>query len=300
MRILVTGGAGFIGHHLAALLAREGIDVRIFDSLINGKRERIPAGAQFIQGDIRDRSALAGAMLGVTHVVHLAALVSVAESMANPLATHDVNVTGMGQVLEAMREAGLTRIVYASSAAVYGDEPSLPKSESSPLWPQSPYALSKALNEAQAGMYERTFGLSPVGLRLFNVYGPGQAGNHPYASVIPRWVEAARAGRALTIYGDGTQTRDFIHVRDIARAIRRALTASAAGVFNIASGEETSLMELKRVIAGAYPGTVTVRQEPPRAGDIAHSVADIGAARRDLGFAPTVDLQTGVAELLAL
>lgn len=299
MKVLVTGGAGFIGSHLVALLVREGVDVRVFDSLISGKKEHVPEAAEFIKGDVRDRVVLASALEGVTHVVHLAALVSVAESMTDPLAFHDVNVTGTENVLAAMRTAGISRIVYATSAAVYGDEPSLPKSESSPLAPLSPYALSKALNEMQAGLYGRAFGLSPIGLRFFNVYGPGQAGNHPYASVIPRWVEAARAGRAITVYGDGSQTRDFVHVRDVAEALYRALTKEATGIFNIASGEETSLQELQRIIAGSREG-VAVKNESPRAGDILRSVADISAARRILEFAPSVSLEEGVKELLTV
>ncbi|MDD2657871.1 MAG: NAD-dependent epimerase/dehydratase family protein, partial [Candidatus Pacebacteria bacterium] len=267
MRILVTGGAGFIGSHLVALLASKGIEVRVLDSLVSGKRERVPAGVDFIQGDIRDRDALMAAMKDVTQVVHLAALVSVAESMADPLSTHEVNVTGTEHVLQAMRGAGVKRIVYASSAAVYGDEPSLPKRESSPLQPQSPYALSKVINEAQAGMYERAFGLSPVGLRFFNVYGPGQAGNHPYASVIPRWIEAVRAGRPVTVYGDGSQTRDFVHVRDVAQAIYLALVSNATGVFNIASGEEVSLTELAQIMCES----IHTKHEPSPPGDILRS-----------------------------
>jgi len=300
MKVLIIGGAGFIGSHVVDLLIKEGIEVRVFDSLISGKRERIPTGAQFIQGDIRDRDALASAMQDVTHIVHLAALVSVAESMTNPLATHEVNVTGMENVLDAMRTLGIKRIVYASSAAVYGDEPSLPKRESSSLQPQSPYALSKVLNEVQAGMYERAFGLSAVGLRFFNVYGPGQTGDHPYASVIPRWIEAIRAGRPITVYGDGSQTRDFVHVRDVAGAIYQALMKDISGVFNVASGKETSLKQLQQIIMDNYPDTFGVNHEPSREGDILRSVADIGAARAALGFAPSVEFTKGVVELLAL
>ncbi len=300
MKVLVTGGAGFIGSHLVALLVREGIDICVFDSLVSGKQERLPAGTPFVKGDIRDRDAVLSAMQGVTHVVHLAALVSVAESMTNPLSFHEVNVTGFENILDAMHTAGVARIVYASSAAVYGDDPALPKSESSPLRPLSPYALSKALNELQAGFYERAYGLSPVGLRPFNTYGPGQAGDHPYASVIPRWIEAIRAGRPITIYGDGSQTRDFIHVRDIAGAILLALAAEEPGIFNTASGKETSLLALRDMLAKENKGACETRNEPARKGDITRSIADISAARRILGFEPSVTLEEGIGELFTL
>ena len=299
MKVLVTGGAGFIGSHVVKLLLDEGAEVRVFDSLISGKRERVPETAEFITGDIRDKSALASACEGVTHVVHLAALVSVAESMADPISFHDVNVTGFENVLEAMRAANVSRIVYASSAAVYGDEPELPKRESSPLAPQSPYALSKAVNEMQASLYERVFGLAPVGLRFFNVYGLGQRGNHPYASVIPRWIEALRARRDIALNGDGSQTRDFVHVVDVSRAIYLALSTNTNGIFNIASGKETSLTELLRLIADIHPQSFGVVRNPPRAGDIARSVADISAAARAFNFSPTVAIKDGLQELLA-
>ncbi len=233
-------------------------------------------------------------------MVHLAALVSVSASMADPLATNEVNVTGFENILDMMRVKGITRIVYASSAAVYGDEPSLPKRESSPLRPQSPYALSKAINEMQAGMYERAFGLSPVGLRFFNVYGPGQDGDHPYASVIPRWIEALRAGRSITVYGDGSQTRDFVHVRDVAQAICQALARETTGIFNIASGEEVALRQLLRMIAQASGEEFEVRNEPPREGDILRSVAAIAAAQEAFDFAPSVELSRGLEELFAV
>lgn len=298
MKVFVTGGAGFIGSHLVELLMNEGVDVRVFDSLVSGKRERLSANVDFIQGDIQDTEALAKSMQGMTHVAHLAALVSVAESMTNPLATHEVNVTGTEQVLNAAHAQGVTRVAYASSAAVYGDDLSLPKNEASILRPQSPYALSKALNEMQAGAYERMFGLSTVGLRFFNVYGPGQLGDHPYASVIPRWIEAVRAGRPITIYGDGSQTRDFVHVRDIVQAIYQALMKKEVGVFNIASGKETSLTHLRQIIADNYPDAFEVNYESPRAGDILRSVADISAAHQAFGFEPYVEIAQGVTELL--
>lgn len=300
MKILVTGGAGFIGGNLVPLLVEKGAEVCVLDSLISGKRERVPEGVTLIKGDIRDSEVLRSAMNGVTHVVHLAALVSVPESMKDPVPTCDVNVAGTESVLSAAREAGVKRFVYATSAAVYGDEPSLPKKETSELRPQSPYALSKVMNELQAEMYGRAFGLSAAGLRFFNVYGPGQEGHHPYATVIPRWIEAIKNERPITIYGDGFQTRDFIHVSDVVGAIYGALTSDKTGVYNIASGEETSLNNLVDIIECVHGKPIQVNKEPARGGDIIRSVADISAARSALGFTPAVALEKGIKELLTI
>ena len=300
MKVLVTGGAGFIGSNLVALLVQKGVTVRVLDSLVSGKRERIPTGVQFIKGDIRDLEDIKSALDGITHVVHLAALVSVSESMKDPGSTYDVNVIGAENVLQATRGTGVKRFVYATSAAVYGDDPSLPKKESSPLSPQSPYALSKVMNELQADMYERIFGLSTVGLRFFNVYGKGQSGNHPYASVIPRWIERIKNKLPITIYGDGSQTRDFVHINDVVGAIYSALLSDATGVYNIASGEETPLNDLRKIIEGAYPKPIEVKNEPAREGDILRSVADISRARDALGFVTTIELTKGITELLVL
>ncbi len=295
MKVFVTGGAGFIGSHVVRLLLDEGIEVRVFDSFVTGKRERVPIGATLIEGDIRDETALDEAMRGMTHVVHLAAQVSVPASVEDPAFTHDVNIVGTRNVLAVARRASIKRLVYASSAAVYGDYPELPKTEKSSLRPQSPYATSKVANEADA----LASGLSTIGLRFFNVYGPGQEANHPYASVIPRWVEAVREGRSITLYGDGKQTRDFVHVSDVARAIRLALAVDVKGIFNIASGEEISLAELRQLIADIYPRPFETIQGLPRAGDIMRSVADISAARNILGFTPSVKFREGLSKLLA-
>lgn len=297
MKVLVTGGAGFIGSHLAVFLAGKGIEVCVLDSLISGKRERVPNGVTFIKGDIRDSEALRSAMNGVTHVVHLAALVSVAESTRDPVSINDVNVAGTENILFSAREAGVKRFIYATSAAVYGDDPDLPKRETSALNPQSPYALSKIMNELQAEMYRRVFGLSTIGLRFFNVYGPGQLGDHPYATVIPRWIEAIKNERPITVYGDGFQTRDFIHVGDVVGAIYGALTSDKTGVYNIASGEETSLNNLVEIIERVHGKPIQVNKEPARGGDIIRSVADISAARSALGLTPTVALEKGIKEL---
>ncbi len=292
--ILVTGGAGFIGSHLVALLVEKGMRVRVFDSLISGKRERIPVDADFIQGDIRDTEALAEAMKDITRVVHLAAQVSVPASVENPALTHEVNVIGTRNVFEAARHAGVKRVVYASSAAVYGDHPELPKTEESLLQPKSPYATSKATNEVDA----LASGLSTMGLRFFNVYGPGQEANHPYASVIPRWVAAAKDNRPIVLYGDGTQTRDFVHVDDVARALLLALDSTYIGVCNIASGTETVLRDVLLSITETLGRNILQESEPPRSGDIKRSFAQISRAQETIGFVPEVSLEDGLRDLL--
>lgn len=294
MRILVTGGAGFIGSHLVELLVEKGIEVRVFDSLVSGKRERIPVGVDFIQGDIRDNVDLAKAMQDVTHVVHLAAQVSVPASIEDPQYTHEVNVIGTKNVLEAAHRAGVKRLVYASSAAVYGDHPELPKTEESPLQPKSPYAASKVANETDA----LASGLSTMGLRFFNVYGLGQETNHPYASVIPRWVAAARKGHPIELHGDGSQTRDFIHVHDVARAIFLALKSAHVGVCNVASGIETILRDVLEHIGEILGNNIPHELKPARSGDIKRSVAKIDRARETIGFVPEISFKKGLRDLL--
>ena len=295
MKVLVTGGAGFIGSHVVDLLLKEGAEVHIFDSFIMGKRERVPRGVRVIEGDIRDRSALEEAMRDMTHVVHLAALVSVPASIEDPALTHEVNVVGTKNVLEAARVAGVGRVVYASSAAVYGDHPGLPKTEESPLQPKSPYASSKVANETDA----LASGLSTAGLRFFNVYGPGQEADHPYASVIPRWVAAAKEDRVIELHGDGTQTRDFIHVHDVARAILLALKSAYVGICNVASGIETVLQDVLQHIGGALDKDILHERTPSRAGDIKRSVARVDRARETLGFEAGIPLKEGLKDLLS-
>jgi UDP-glucose 4-epimerase len=299
--ILVTGGAGFIGSHVAEELLARGRDVVVYDSFVSGAREQVPAGARVIEGDIRDRAALGAAMEGAAAAVHLAALVSVPDSVRDPAATHDVNVTGTFNVFEACRAAGIRRVVYASSAAVYGNGPEMPKSESMRPAPASPYALSKALDEQYAAYYQAAGSLDPVGLRFFNVYGPRQRGSHPYASVIPRWVEAARAGKPLELYGDGTQTRDFIHVRDVARAVADAVTGALPEerVLNVASGTELSLGKLVSLIEDASRAPLAVERRGGRPGDIGRSVADVSRIARAYGFTAEVSFKDGIAELFA-
>lgn len=294
MKVLVTGGAGFIGSHVVRRLLDDGAEVRVLDSFITGKQERVPKGAMVIEGDIRDKAVLEEAMKNVTHVVHLAAQVSVPASIENPAYTHEVNVIGTQNVLEAALRAGAKRFVYASSAAVYGDHPELPKTEESPLQPKSPYATSKIANEK----YALAPGLSTIGLRFFNVYGPGQDADHLYASVIPRWIAAAKNDRVIELHGDGMQTRDFIHVHDVARAILLALKSAHIGICNVASGIETSLRDVLQHIGEALDKDILHERMPSRAGDIKRSVASIERARNVLGFEPRISLREGLRELL--
>jgi UDP-glucose 4-epimerase len=295
-KIVVTGGAGFIGSHVVRALLTEDARVVAFDSLVSGARENIPPEAELIVGDIRDADALLQAFKGADAVVHLAARVSVPESIEHPEATHDVNVSGTERIFETASKSGVCRLVYASSAAVYGSLPELPKTESSALAPQSPYAESKLENERTAARFTDR-GFSNLGLRFFNVYGLGQRADHAYASVIPKLIACAREGKPLPISGDGSQTRDFIHVRDVARAIALALRAAAEGVCNIGSGHETPLTDLVSLIREKYP--VSIEHLPPRPGDILRSVADISRAKQVLGWSPTTTLADGVRELLA-
>jgi len=293
MKILITGGAGFIGSHTARELLATGHTISIFDSFVSSSRDTVVEGVQTIEGDIRDKDSVQKAMAGIEGVVHLAALVSVPLSIKDPELTQAVNVEGTKNIIDAARENGVQRIVYASSAAVYGNDPSVPKREDSPIQPESPYASSKVENERLAN----SAGLSAMGLRFFNVYGPGQTGSHPYASVIPRWMEALTAGKPITLYGDGTQTRDFVHVRDVALALRLALTSPTEGVANVASGEERTLISVIHILESALGHSIEVDTLPSRAGDILRSFADTSHARETIGFTATTSFKDGLTEL---
>ena len=293
-KIVITGGAGFIGSHLARLLTAKGAEVVVFDSLLSGSRTNVPEGASVVEADIRNQDVLAQTFTGADAVVHLAALVSVSASIREPEETREVNVRGTENVFAAARIAGVRRVVYASSAGVYGNDPVLPKTESMALHPQTPYAESKVENEKAAARFAAE-GLSIGGLRFFNVYGAGQRADHADASVISRWVQEAKREEVITIHGDGSQTRDFVHVSDVASAIECALRGRVEGVLNIASGTEVSLGNLLEIIREIHP--IQTKMEPPREGDILRSVADISRARAMLGWSPRVLLRDGIREL---
>lgn len=297
---LVTGGAGFIGSHLVDALLRQGARVTVIDNLTTGKRENLPesgAGLDFHEGDIRDRQLLQALLTGVDVVFHQAALVSVPLSVAQPLDSADINEMGTLAVLEAARQAGCRRVVLASSSAVYGDAPVLPKHEAMPLAPLSPYAVQKMVGEHYAGLYSSLYGLETACLRYFNVFGPRQDPSSPYSGVISIFMDRAVAGRSPVIYGDGEQTRDFIYVQDVVAANLRAATArGAAGkTFNVGTGCTITVNRLWQQVAELAGLALAPEYKGARDGDILHSVAAIDAARRHLGFSPAVRFEDGLA-----
>ena len=307
---LITGGAGFIGSHVAEVLLEAGQRVRILDDLFTGKATNVEGlphqdRLEWIQGDIRDAETCSDAMREVDTVIHLAALGSVPLSMEQPMLCHEINVTGTLQVFLAAKEAGVKRIAYASSSAVYGDDPAARKVEDQIGSCLSPYAASKRMNEVYAQTLHTSFGLEAIGLRFFNVFGPRQDPNGAYAAVIPQWIAAMRDGRDVFINGDGHTSRDFCFVRDIVQALILAATTeekSAFGdAFNVGLGKATSLNELFDWLQGLV-SEVTGQTPAPaihrdfRPGDIQHSCADDAKIRRVLGFAPAHTVAEGLRE----
>jgi len=308
---LVTGGAGFIGSHLVAALLSAGQRVRCLDSFATGHRKNLEAvtggaGSAFElqEDDIRDRAACARACEGVDLVLHQAALGSVPRSLEDPLTSHEVNVTGFLNVLLAARDAGVKRVVYASSSSVYGDHPTLPKVEEQIGRQLSPYAATKYANELYAHAAAVSYGMELVGLRYFNVFGPRQDPEGPYAAVIPLWFKALLAGEAPYLNGDGLTSRDFCYVDNAVQANLRAATVPAGAaldrVYNVAVGERTTLRELfdliRAAVARVQPAAAAVEPvlRPFRAGDVRHSLADISLAREFLGYAPSHTVRQGM------
>lgn len=294
---LVTGGAGFIGSHLAESLVAAGRRVRILDNFSTGRRANPPPGAELVEGDLRDPDARARALRDAEVVFHLAALASVPRSIERPEETHAVNVEAtLALFLEAGR-TGARRIVFASSSSVYGDTPTLPKREDMEPRPLSPYAVSKLAGEHYARMAAAHGGVETVSLRFFNVYGPRQDPSSPYAAVIPIFLRTLREGGELPVYGDGLQTRDFTFVGDVVRGLRMAERAAGISgrVFNLAGGHPVTLLRLADELARAGGREPRVRNLPPRPGDILHSHADVRAASDAFGFRTEVPLADGLA-----
>jgi UDP-glucose 4-epimerase len=302
MRALVTGGAGFIGSHLVERLAQEGHEARAFDNLTTGKRENLAhvPSAELVVGDIRDAHALGRAMEGCDVVFHQAAIVSVPYSIEHPHESLDVNLRGTLNVLEAARHAKTRRVVMASSAAVYGEDPELPKRESMTPSPISPYGLEKLASEHYLSMWSKLFGVETVALRYFNVFGPRQDPSSAYSGVISVFVDRILRGAPLTIFGDGEQFRDFVYVANVVDANLLAATRPnvSGRSYNIGCGGRTTLNELAQMLGRIAGAAVAPKHEAPRAGDIRESIADISRAREELGYAPKIGVEEGLQKLV--
>jgi len=298
--VLVTGGAGFIGSHLVDALVERGARVRVLDNLSTGRRANLDSEndrIEFFEGDIRDLDACRRACSGARYVFHEAALGSVPRSMKDPAATFAVNVAGTANVFSAARDESVAAVVYASSSSVYGDSRALPKREGEEGRPLSPYALSKITNESLAECFARVFSMRVVGLRYFNVYGPRQSPDGPYAAVIPRFLQAIEKASPLTIFGDGEQRRDFTFVTDAVAAnlLAAGAPSEAAGrAFNVAAGGEVSVNELAERLCRLSDARPEVLHVAPREGDVRESRADLSRSRRELGFEPQVSLEEGL------
>jgi nucleoside-diphosphate-sugar epimerase len=303
-RFLVTGGAGFIGSHLVEALLARGESVRVLDDLATGtaknlatSEERSAERIDIMRGDIRDLDTVRAAVAGVEVVFHQAALASVPRSIADPLTSLLVNVVGTQHVLMAARDAGVRRVVYASSSSVYGNTDVLPKHEELPSRPMSPYALHKSTGEQLCVLFAQLYGLETVALRYFNVFGPRQDPASPYAAVIPRFLAALQKGRCPAIYGDGEQTRDFTFVANVVRANLLAAEAPAVvgQIINVGCGERISINRVLRYAAALLGVEARAEYLAPRVGDVRDSLADITLARELLGYEPTVSFEEGLA-----
>lgn len=298
-RILITGGAGFIGSHIADALVADN-DVVILDNFSTGSRENVPAGAEMIEGDIRDDELLRSAMADVDLVFHEAAIVSVEESIDDPLTTHDVTARATVQLLELARQES-ARVVLASSAAIYGQPTDVPIEESESTNPASPYGLAKLTADQYAQLYAELYDVAAIPLRYFNVYGPRQTAGD-YSGVISIFLQQARDGEPLTVHGDGAQTRDFVHVDDVVQANLRAAVHGEPGTpYNVGTGQRLSIQELAETICDVVGDIepIEISHVTGRAGDIKESQAAIGRAQTELAFEPTVSLKQGLDNLLS-
>lgn len=294
--VLVTGGAGFVGSHLAEALVGDN-EVRVLDDCSTGAREHVPDRATFLEGDVRDRETLASAMADVDVVFHEAAMVSVPASVERPLECHATNGTASVELLDLAR-AEDARVVFASSAAVYGRPASVPVAEDDPARPTSPYGVEKLAADHYVRIFAERYGLPTVALRYFNVYGPRQRG--PYSGVLTTFLNQALSGDAITVEGDGDQTRDFVHVEDIVRANLLAARTDATGrAFNVGTGTSVAIEELAHAVRDVTGAGVPITHVDPRPGDVGRSRADLSRARADLGYEPAVGLHDGLADLVA-
>ena len=300
---LVTGGAGFIGSHLAEELVRRGERVRVVDSFITGKRDNLKhiPGVELIEGDLADLAVAQRAVAGVDYVLHQAAIPSVPRSVQDPITSNRANIDASLNVLVAARDAGVRRVVYAGSSSAYGDTPTLPKVETMGTAPLSPYALQKLVAEQYCQMFTRLYGLETVTIRYFNVFGPRQDPSSPYSGVISLFIRALVEGHQPTIYGDGEQTRDFTYVANVVDGVLRACEAKNASgeVINVATGGRISLNQLFNALKGLTGADVNPIYAEPRAGDVRDSQADIRKARSLLGYQPLVALDQGLEQTVA-
>jgi len=303
MRIVITGGAGFIGSNLAEVLAlAPNNEVCVVDDLSTGRVENLPiaSGIEFIKGSITDLQLMNEVLADADFVFHQAALPSVQRSIEDPAHTNEVNIRGTLNVLMAARDAGVKKVIYASSSSVYGDTPELPKREGMTPNPLSPYAVTKLVGEYYCKVFNDVYGLNTISLRYFNVYGPRQDPHSEYAAVIPRFVSRILKGEPPIIYGDGQQTRDFTFVKDVVNANILAMKSDATGVYNIASGRRISIQELATLITRLTGRDRDVEPvfDKPRKGDVRHSLADISRARADMGYKPEYSLERGLEETI--
>lgn len=298
---VVTGGGGFIGSNIVEALVQKGETVRVVDNFSTGRRENLSAvrrNIELVETDIRVLSGLEQAFKGADYVLHQAALPSVPRSIADPVTTNEVNVAGTLNVLVAARNAGVRRVVLASSSSVYGNTAMLPKTETMTPAPLSPYAVSKLTAELYAGVFQRLYGLETVILRYFNVFGKHQDPNSEYSAVIPRFCKSILRNESPVIYGNGEQSRDFTHVANVVHANLLASTSphAAGKVMNIAAGEKTSVNSLFANLKAVFHSSVSPSYAPERTGDVRDSFADISLAHKHLGYAPVMDFSKGIRE----
>jgi UDP-glucose 4-epimerase len=303
MRFIVTGGAGFIGSHIAEALAKRGDEVVILDNLFSGKVENIRhildmPSVTFLNGCITDQSLLQKACMDADGIFHQAAITSVPRSVKDPFASNETNINGTLNIVVSAQKSGVKKIVFASSSSVYGDTPVLPKKEDMTPNPKSPYAITKLAGEYYLKVFHELYGIDTVSLRYFNVFGPRQDPQSEYSAVIPKFITKILHHKSPVIFGDGSQTRDFTYVKDVVQANIHAMDSSAQGVFNVAYGSRISLVELSHQIMEYLDTDLPLIFEPPRSGDIHDSLAAISAAQNSFGYAPQYTVKTGLEETI--